>query len=87
MPNVATSKWLQPMLEEALNRGWGPEEMLPLFLKTMYSAEELDNPAVDAMNTLIDSPDVQLFSQDWVWLGQELRHELGWDDTYPAHPE
>jgi hypothetical protein len=23
---------------------------------------------------------------DWVKMGQLLRHELGWDDSYPEHP-
>jgi len=23
---------------------------------------------------------------DWIRFGQLLRHELGWDETYPAYP-
>lgn len=24
---------------------------------------------------------------DWIRFGELLRHELGWDDTYPAYPD
>jgi hypothetical protein len=31
-------------------------------------------------------PDLPAAAVDWVKMGQLLRHELGWDESYPAEP-
>jgi hypothetical protein len=75
-----TADWLNPMLEAAKECG---VDVLPLFMSSSMPAAEADTPITDWLAKKV--PDSQ--GLDWVRFGQFLRHELGWDDTYPAFPD
>ena len=83
----STANWLNPMLREAVKRAWGPQEVLPLLLQTMFPAAEAANPAIDEISRMVDDDSgVRIAAQDWLGFGLLLRDKLGWDDTYPASP-
>jgi hypothetical protein len=77
-----TSEWLAPMAEAAARTDIDPHTLLQ---QASMPAAEADDPFLDqlARNT---PPGATAHGIDWVRFGQLLRHELGWDDTYPAFP-
>ena len=79
-----TANWLNPMREEADKRGINIEA---LFRSASMPAAEAAEPWLDALAEHYAVPGVQWRGIDWVRFGQLLRHELGWDDTYPAYPD
>jgi hypothetical protein len=86
MPDEATQTWLQPLFEEAARRGFTGDKIALMVMKGAFSTAEPDNRGVEALNTQMRDPDAKLEVMDWVRVGEILRHELGWDDIYPAHP-
>jgi len=55
---------------------------------SMPAAGAGPNPSADEALRLADEfPGVTAGAIDWVRFGQQLRHDLGWDDTYPAEPD
>ena len=76
--------WLEPMFTEAQKR---PDiDIHGLMRLASMPAAEADTPLLDrlAKNTPTGA---HVSGMDWVRFGQLLRHELGWDDTYPAFPD
>jgi hypothetical protein len=78
-----TGVWLEPMLDEADKRGIATT---PLLYPASIPAAEADNEIGDWL-AKHPVPGVEHRATDWVRFGQLLRHELGWDDTYPAFPD
>jgi hypothetical protein len=88
--NDETARWLLPMLREARDRGWGPEEMLPLMFQSLFPGAEADDPVIDwAVNATSERDDVQIMATDHIGFGRRLRDKLGWDgypDISPCAP-
>lgn len=78
-----TGEWLFPMLTEAEKRS----------IATALLLSPASMPAAEADNEIGDwlakhpVPGIEHRAVDWVRFGQLLRHELGWDNTYPAYPD
>lgn len=83
-----TAEWLNPMMDELQKRNSNGVEidLQELMMRATMPAAEVDSPI---MNWVVQAvPDgATTRAIDWVRLGQLLRHELGWDDTYPAMPD
>jgi hypothetical protein len=81
-----TEEWLGPMFEAAAARDI---DILPLMTAASMPAAEADTPIGDwlAKRFPAASEGPVMRAVDWVRFGQLLRHELGWDDTYPAYPD
>ena len=77
-----TAQWLDPMMYEAEQRG---VDIHQLMRQATMPATEAATPLLDWLATA--DIGVEFRGIDWVQLGQLLRHELGWDDTYPAYPD
>ena len=75
-----TGEWLDPMLTEANARGI---DTRPLMRQASMPVAESDNQFLEELATVV--PAVK--GIDWVRFGQLLRHELGWCETYPPHPD
>lgn len=78
----STADWLAPMLDAAENR---PD----IDINTLMSQATM--PAAEADNKFFDwraknAPALGHRGLEWIRFGQLLRHELGWDETYPDHP-
>jgi hypothetical protein len=74
-----TADWLNPMLAEVDARNI---DTRALMTQATMPAAETDVPWLE------NAPEsVGLRGFDWVRFGQLLRHELGWDETYPAIPD
>jgi hypothetical protein len=86
LPDDATQRWLQPLMEEAARRGVGGDKIALMVMKAAFSTAEPDGHAVVAINPTNPDADAKLESLDYLRFGQLLRHELGWDDTYPDRP-
>jgi hypothetical protein len=86
MPDEATQKWLQLLFEEAARRGFAGDKIISMVMKGAFSTAEPDNRGVEALNTQMRVPDAKLEVMDWVRVGELLRHELEWDNAYPARP-
>lgn len=78
-----TAEWLNPMMEAAEATDI---DAITLMHQASMPAAEADDPFLDqlARNAPLGLP---VHATDWVRFGQLLRHELGWDDTYPALPD
>lgn len=76
-----TDAWLAPMMEAADQVT--PERMRQLMSAATMPAAETDSPTVEQLARHSE----HVRGIDWVRFGQLLRHELGWDDTYPAFPD
>lgn len=91
-----TAEWLNPMLDEWSRRnhaddghpagGDRGELVRQLMLAATMPAVEAGTPIMDWRAALPDGGNGAR-AMDWVRFGQLLRHELGWDDTYPAYPD
>jgi hypothetical protein len=81
-----TGKWLEPMLEAVEDR---PDiDVRALIARSTMPAAKADSPHLDKLARLTqDAPAVKTQGFDWVRFGELLRHELGWDETYPAYPD
>ncbi|MEU4287810.1 hypothetical protein AB0E63_06275 [Kribbella sp. NPDC026596] len=77
-----TDKWLRPMVEAAEIR---EIDIMSLMSAATMPAAEADDPWLDKLQSY--APSGALRGIAWVRFGQLLRHELGWDDTYPAFPD
>jgi hypothetical protein len=77
-----TANWLEPMIVEADRQGI---DIKPLMYPASMPAAEADNPFLDSLADVV--PGIEHRAMDWVRFGQLLRHEIGWDDTYPAYPD
>jgi len=75
-----TAAWLAPMIDEAKKRC---VDITPLLQQAWIPAVEADIPALDWFGPL----SARKRCTDWVQFGRLLRHQLGWDDTYPAPPD
>lgn len=81
-----SSAWLAPMLEEADRRYIDVQALLRQ--AAMAAAEADPHPSVDAATQQASQmPGARALAVDWIRLGALLRHELGWDDTYPPLPD
>ena len=77
--NDQTSDWLRPMIEAA---GDGID-IGALMVQSSMPVAEAASPLLDELSQL----DPNMVPIDWIRFGELLRHELGWDDTYPAYPD
>lgn len=81
-----TAEWLEPLLREAQQRDI---DLLGLMMGATMPGAEADDPVIDWANRELaaeeDGP--TFLAMDWVRMGQLLRRELGWDDSYPALPD
>ncbi|MDT5094549.1 MAG: hypothetical protein QOH60_3912 [Mycobacterium sp.] len=79
-----TSNWLKPMVKAL-------DERDDIDIKQLMTQATM--PAAEADDTFLDSlaesltRGTWLRGFDWVRFGCLLRHELGWDDAYPAYPD
>lgn len=81
-----TGAWLSPLMEEAGRRGI--DTLAFIRQSAMLAAEADPAPSVDRAARLAgELPGARALAVDWIRLGQLLCHELGWDDTYPSHPD
>lgn len=78
-----TANWLQPMLEEGGKRG------IELIVETTSNPPlpTTDSEDVEPLYGPGRRPVAMTPAIDWIRYGQRLRHELGWDSTYPENPE
>ncbi|MGP4054168.1 hypothetical protein ACTWP6_04985 [Mycobacterium sp. 4D054] len=78
-----TGAWLDPMIEAAAATGI---DSAALMRQASMPAAEAGVPFLDdlARHT---PPGAVARGIDWIHFGHLLRHELGWDDTYPALPD
>ncbi len=77
-----TGEWLLPLMEAAEERSI---DILTLVSAATMPAVEADSPQIDALASMMPEG-ADLRAVDWVRFGRLLRHELGWDSTYPDHP-
>ena len=79
MRGPEAADWLKPMFDEARKRNI---DITPLFHLASIPAAEADIPA---LNFFVTKPGEFVTGRitDNVQLGYLLRHQLGWDDTYP----
>jgi len=77
-----TNDWLLPMIEEADRRSL---EIAPFLYAASMPAAEAATAWGDWLAAL--GPADGMRAVEWVRFGRLLRHELGWDDTYPDHPD
>jgi len=73
-----TSEWLAPMLDAA-----DANTVRGLMVQASMPIPEADSPELD----WLAQHDPHARAIDWIRFGHLLRHELGWDDTYPAEPQ
>jgi hypothetical protein len=78
-----TAIWLDPMHEEAEKRGIN---IIALQRQATMPAAESGSPFVEWLSKNAPAGAV-VRGVDWVRFGQLLRHQLGWDDAYPAYPD
>ena len=80
-----TGDWLAPMFEAANER---PDiDTAALMQQSTMPAAENVAPMNPILNRIADTMPGAVKAIDWVRFGELLRHELGWDDTYPAMPD
>jgi hypothetical protein len=79
-----TGEWLKPMLDAAEQRDIKITKLMDQAI--MHAAEE-DSAILDRLAALPAPPGIRHWAIDWVPFGALLRHQLGWDDTYPAFPD
>lgn len=73
--NQETREWLEPMLAQLDDQ---PADEANRFIDELVTrATVSDGKPVYGQQCVVD----------WIKVGQLLRHELGWDGTYPDHPE
>ena len=88
--------WLEPLFEAAESTDidlWAivQQATVPLAegseLRCSGSGTEHRSDVEAPLGEWPDLPDAEVrLAVDWVKMGQLLRHELGWDDSYPEHP-
>jgi hypothetical protein len=83
MPDEATQQWLQPLFEEAVRQNIPSNKIALIIAKGAMSTAEPDGRSVQAVDT--PNPDIDVM--DFLRVGELLRQELGWEDTYPARPK
>ena len=81
--------WLEPLFEAAEQTDidlWAIVQQATVALAEVPDPEHRSD--VEApLGEWPDLPDAEVrLAVDWVCFGQLLRHELGWDDSYPQHP-
>ena len=77
-----TAEWLIPLMEAANERAI---DTTPLMRASTMPAVEAASPKIDGLASLMPEG-AELRAIDWVRYGRLLRHELGWESTYPEHP-
>jgi hypothetical protein len=61
-------------------------DILPLMSQSSMPAAEAHSPAfLDWIANYVPA-DAKVTGIDWIRFGQLLRHELDWDEKYPAYP-
>jgi hypothetical protein len=80
-----TADWLTPMLDEADARHIDTSLTSALFRQACMPAAEAATPFLGWLSQH-PIPGMRHSAIDWIRFGQLLRHELGWDDAYPAYP-
>jgi hypothetical protein len=83
VPDEATQRWLQPLLEEAARQKIPGNKIALIMAKGGMSTAEPDGRSVQA----VDSPNPDIDVMDFLRVGELLRKEVGWEDSYPARPE
>lgn len=79
-----TSEWLAPMLSAA---DLSSADLASLMDRAAMPSAEADDSGVEGAAGMFTGPGVTVRGIDWVRVGTLLRHDLGWDDTYPAFPD
>ncbi len=77
------SEWLEPLFSAAEHTNLNLWQLMQQANKPLRQVPESDLP--ERLGGWPDVNDLTL-AVDWVLFGQLLRHELGWDATYPAQP-
>jgi hypothetical protein len=81
--------WLEPLFEAAERTDI---DLWAIVQQATVPSAEVPDPEhrSDVEARLGEWPDLPAdevrVAVDWVKMGQLLRHELGWDDSYPEHP-
>lgn len=77
-----TAVWLLPMMKAMQERSIDFVDFVQLITASTMPAAEADSPMADWVASIVPE-DVDARAVDWLRFGRLLRHELGWDDTYP----
>lgn len=72
-----------PLFQEAAKRGIAGDKVAQILTKGAMSTAEPDERGVLS----VDSPNPDIDVMDYLRVGELLRQELGWEDTYPARPQ
>ncbi len=75
--------WLKPLFIAAEHTDIDVWQLMHQATKPLTKVPEPD--LAERLGGWPDVPDLTL-AVDWVKFGQLLRHELGWDATYPERP-
>ena len=79
--------WLEPLFEAAEHTHidlWAIVQQATVLLAEVSDPEH-GSDVEAGLGGWPDVPDLNM-AVDWLKFGQLLRHELGWDDSYPERP-